>query len=544
MAAPVAQEELPILEAVINIRNRLTALKKDRGEYIKSSDVNALYQAIVKQVTRLNEVRDDHTTYNNRLDTTLADVFNLLSLFFLTIGKTRECPATYSQIASMRLHHYTEYGWARFMEDMNSGPAVASLLRPDISESLIWSRRHEQQLFIVLHRLQDSLAVLSPELVPIHERLVSIRRQLVALAAKETAREAANANAFVVKTANTFPMRVPSKESTPPRDDASSGYESAPGSDAEARTPTKETTSKGEGSKEKDGLKVKAELKALQEELRKIDSLSVLFDRDSELTVDMVSAPSSLTVTSRRAVLPRVDGKFLGPGGMVPASQAVCSSLLEECFEIAQEIRAQDDSKHVASSLKPIYDRLSEIRRELEQLVMTHRWSLRETDLWNYSLSLQEIDKMRVDGKFVDLDGNRPSGQYVLLYLLRRCYGLIYRLLSSSEPVSEELMPIANKLSTVKKCLNEVLKYGGPFSPRDLYPYQLALYQIDSMRKDGKFVGVDGSIPEGQGIVMAHLNECHELLEMLRESMEGAEDVGFEDGEDEYIFDDESGEED
>ena len=34
------------------------------------------------------------------------------------------------------------------------------------------------------------------------------------------------------------------------------------------------------------------------------------------------------------------------------------------------------------------------------------------------------------------------------------------------------------------------------------------------MRQDGKFVGVDGSIPEGQGIVMAHLNECHELLEM------------------------------
>lgn len=236
-----------------------------------------------------------------------------------------------------------------------------------------------------------------------------------------------------------------------------------------------------------------------------------------------------------------MDGKFLGPGGMVPASQAICSSLLEECFEIAQEIRAQDDSKYVASSLKPIYDRLSEIRRELEQLVLTHRWSLRETDLWNYSLSLQEIDKMRVDGKFVDSEGTRPSGQYVLLYLLRRCYGLIYRLLSSSEPVSEELMPIANKLSTVKKCLNEVLKYGGPFSPRDLYPYQLALYQIDSMRKEGKFVGVDGTIPEGQGIVMAHLNECHELLEMLKEALEEPEDTEDED----YVFDEfsEEGEE-
>lgn len=36
-----------------------------------------------------------------------------------------------------------------------------------------------------------------------------------------------------------------------------------------------------------------------------------------------------------------------------------------------------------------------------------------ETDLWNYSLSLREIDKMRVDGKFVDAEGNRPTGQYV-----------------------------------------------------------------------------------------------------------------------------------
>jgi hypothetical protein len=60
--------EHPILEAVIgfapspplsplpfspisirSIRNRLTALKKDRGDFIKSSDVNSLYQAVIKQ---------------------------------------------------------------------------------------------------------------------------------------------------------------------------------------------------------------------------------------------------------------------------------------------------------------------------------------------------------------------------------------------------------------------------------------------------------------------------------------------------------------
>jgi hypothetical protein len=54
-------------------------------------------------VTKLNDVREDNTTHNNRLDTTLADVFSLLSLFYLTIGKTKDTPATYSQIASMRV---------------------------------------------------------------------------------------------------------------------------------------------------------------------------------------------------------------------------------------------------------------------------------------------------------------------------------------------------------------------------------------------------------------------------------------------------------
>lgn len=131
----------------------------------------------------------------------------------------------------------------------------------------------------------------------------------------------------------------------------------------------------------------------------------------------LLSTPHSLShtlpKTHKMTYSKRVDGKFLGPGGMIPASQAICSSLLEDCFEIAQEIRAQEESKNVPSSLKPIHDRLSTLRAELEGLALTHRWSLRETDLWNYSLSLQEIDKMRIDGKFVDLEGNQPGGQYV-----------------------------------------------------------------------------------------------------------------------------------
>lgn len=66
-------------------------------------------------VTKLNDVRDDNTTYNNRVDTTLADVFSLLSLCYLTLGRTKECPAVYSQLASMRvsissLYHFIAEG--------------------------------------------------------------------------------------------------------------------------------------------------------------------------------------------------------------------------------------------------------------------------------------------------------------------------------------------------------------------------------------------------------------------------------------------------
>ena len=77
---------------------------------------------VLRKVTKLNDVRDDNTQYNNRLDTTLADVFSLLSLFYLTIGKTRDAPATYCQIASMRV----------------SNPLFILLFRPCFSEGTIY----------------------------------------------------------------------------------------------------------------------------------------------------------------------------------------------------------------------------------------------------------------------------------------------------------------------------------------------------------------------------------------------------------------------
>lgn len=452
----VPQEELPILEAFINIRNRLTALKMDTTRFIKSQDVMAIYNSVVKQVTKLNSIRDEQISQSstmangassstrsnappepNRVDTILSDVFALLSLFFLTIGKSRETPATYCQIVGMRqimLHMsetgaYTQEMLDPFNERLGS---LKEILKKDSADG-----KHPEPIVRLMSRklegverqfndLQSSLSVLSVELVPIHQRLVALRKQLSALSAEPK----------------------PSK----------------------------------------------TEFRAILEELRKIDQK-------------------------------RDNGKFLGPGGSsVPEGQELLSGLLDSAFEMAQDIKGREAEDEVPPSIKPIYERLSEMKVQLDQLSATHRWTLRETDLYNYAMSLREIDAMRVDGKFVDSEGNKAQGQYALLFLLRRCHGLLYRLMSESEPISEELMPIANKLSTIKKCLNEVLKYGGPYSPRDLYPYHLALHQIDQLRRDGKFHADDGSIPEGQAILVAQLSEAHELLEMLKETMSDEDD--------------------
>ncbi|CAJ0756461.1 24369_t:CDS:2, partial [Entrophospora sp. SA101] len=131
------------------------------------------------------------------------------------------------------------------------------------------------------------------------------------------------------------------------------------------------------------------------------------------------------------------------------------------------------------------------------------RKKLEETDLWMYQIQLTEIDNMRKDGKFYDKDGNVPEGQ---------------TLLSSSEPIAEPLMPIHNQLQTVRKFLKEIKKFGTPFT--ELYPYQMKLASIDNLRVDGKFIDDDGSIPEGQGIIAALLNECYDILYELKADVE------------------------
>lgn len=174
----------------------------------------------------------------------------------------------------------------------------------------------------------------------------------------------------------------------------------------------------------------------------------------------------------------RVDGKFLAEDGSVPAGQAALVDLLEQVYAYARDLIVAT-TPDFSPALQVIRARLVEIKTQLERLELTHKWTLRQTDLFTYQHQLHDIVSMRYSdkdgdpsklGKFLDEHGEAPEGQTVLLFLLQKCYRMILILLSESLPVSEALMPIYNQLTTVRQCLQAVRNTGAPCSPAELYP--------------------------------------------------------------------------
>ncbi|PVU91571.1 hypothetical protein BB559_004068 [Furculomyces boomerangus] len=424
---------------MIGIRHRLTALRKNRDSYYKVEEVVRIYEDLVQQVHLLQKTRESEKNtddnFSNRLDYVLDDCFQLISLFYMALGKNHEIPATYVQLVTIKQNLdlfsesavYTQedlYPFKERLEEISNiiksnGYNQEEIYRPELD--LV--RRKLRQNLKSLEMLEDSIKVISDELNPIFTRLVTIRRQLMAITAACNGKAIENKEAAV-------------------------------------------------------------EAKEYQRELLEIDEI-------------------------------RENNKFYDSDGTPAKGQAVVVGLLELCFDMVHDLLAEGEA--VSDNMKPLYGRLLEIKQQLEKLFLTRRWALRETDLWSFQVQLQEIDGMRSNGQFLNEFGEPLPGQTqgVLNFLLHKCYSILYKLMSSSEPIAESLLPIHNQLRTLRRCLVEIKKYGGPLSAREIYPYQMKLFSIDSLRVDGKFLDDDGNIPEGQGIIMSLLSECYDLMHEL-----------------------------
>ncbi|KAM3069439.1 hypothetical protein ACMFMF_008656 [Clarireedia jacksonii] len=368
---PLDSREQPILENLQKIRDELTILKLDRTSYIKAADVLSLYDRTVEQVKLLTETRADKPDEQNRVDRVLDGCFQLLSLFFMTIGKTNEAPAAYSLTSTIKrlLDHLIEVDLysAKDLEHISHTLDRLGGIVEKADES------YPPKLITLLSNRIDickaDLAYLEErlkrhnQLAGIHEKIISILRS--------------------ISLANT-----------------------------KAKFSTTEVTK-------------------LQSQLKEIDAK-------------------------------RVDGNFVTEDGQVAAGSDEVSEHLERCLmwsEIVLERKGQ-----FPEAFKEVYQTLINIRNQLERLSLTQAWSLRETDLYDFQRQLDKIDESRVDGNFVDAEGN-----FAELYVQR-------------------------------------------------------LNSIDNMRVDGKFM-VGDDIPGGQGSINDLLAECFDLSYELRVAAETDSDT-------------------
>lgn len=93
-------------------------------------------------------------------------------------------------------------------------------------------------------------------------------------------------------------------------------------------------------------------------------------------------------------------------------------------------------SEPVSEALLPVYNQLLTLRRCLVEVKNAGGVS-NPRELYPYSMKLNSIDNMRVDGKF-QVGNEIPEGQAAVISLLSECYDLAYELRTAAEEEAEK----------------------------------------------------------------------------------------------------------
>ncbi|XDG04194.1 hypothetical protein ABKA04_003809 [Annulohypoxylon sp. FPYF3050] len=435
---PKDQSEKDVLEKLIAIRDQLQLRKLDRTTYVRTQDVMVLYDQTIEQVRILNEFRGGKPVQENRVDRVVDSCFQLLSLFFMTIGRNNEAPAAYALTSTIRrlLDHLAEAdlfcaqdleSMSHTLEHLSEIVHNSASTKPSpFLETLIAQR---------IERCRESLAVLKKRtdeiaepLRPTADKLVSILRQMA-----------------VINTKSKF---------TP------------------SEIHKRETELKEIGNKRKDGQFVDADGNVL----RGSEQISGLLDRCLSYTkivlerngqfpekwkptydvlvgirneLDKLSLTQAWSLRETdlydyqrqldRIDESRVDGNWVDDQGQ-PAELYVQRTLLYLIRRSYGYIyHLMISSEPVSEALLPIYNQLQTLKRCLVEVKNSGGVSSAR-ELYPYSMKLNSIDNMRVDGKFM-VGEDIPEGQGSVTELLAECFDLNYELRVAVEAATESPTP-------------------------------------------------------------------------------------------------------
>ncbi|KAL9052062.1 MAG: hypothetical protein Q9162_005633 [Coniocarpon cinnabarinum] len=454
--APVDPKEQPILDKLLYTRDQLFLVKQDKTKYVKSQDVVGYYEEICKQVEVLNEIRTSKPLEQNRLDTVLDDCLQLISLFFMTVGKCNEAPAAYSLVSTINrlLDHLKE---AAFFLEKDIIGIDQQLTK--IEESVELGRPHHHDVILTLleariatcretlKELRQMLAPIPEDLMPLHEKLVSILRSLSGCntRSKFPTHEVQDFQKQLQEISNEFQGRsVPDPHQNRSieerlqeyankiRSASISGTNQMPGREIigdllERNTLWSHIITTRQGKLDPRFHEQFAHLNSIRIQLEKLQLTQAWSLRET----DLFSFQRKLNKVDEG----RVHGNFVDDKGQ-PAElyeQRTLLYLLRRSYAFIYQMLTS--SEPVSEALQPIYNQLSTLRKCLVEVKRSGGVSSAR-ELYPYSMKLNSLDNMRHDGKFV-VNGDIPEGQATVTALLHECFDMAYDLRNDAEQEKE-----------------------------------------------------------------------------------------------------------
>lgn len=437
---PRDPRERAILEKLELVRDRLLLLKQDRTNYIRTQDVMPLFDDTMDQVKELTVIRaETGDKVENRLDKVLESCFQLLSLFYLTIGRNNEAPATYAMTSTVKrlLDHLTE---AELYSAKDLGSIQSTL--EDLSKSIRDAasdpspdKRHPPYMLTLLEnrvelcnstlsRLQKRLEKLPGYLLEAHEKLISILRSI------SLANTKSKFSTTEVKRLRNQILEIGEKHN--------------------GGTFTAEDGTLEEGGEVLRDLyyrcvrwsdMVLERQGEVAEQWRPVYDTLIHIRNDLEkLSLTQAWSLRETDLYDFQRQLDRIDesrqnGNWVDDRGR-PAdlwTQRTLLYLIRRSYAYIYSFMLA--SEPVSEALLPVYNQLQTLKRCLIEVKKNGGVSsVRE--LYPYSMKLNSLDNMKVDGKFV-VNGDIPEGQGSVSELLAECFDLNYELRLTAEEAAE-----------------------------------------------------------------------------------------------------------
>ncbi|KAM5451648.1 hypothetical protein McanCB49686_005711 [Microsporum canis] len=413
--APVDPEEEPILERLIAIRDGLVLIKQDKSTYVKSHDVIPFYDQAIEQVQLLNELRSGRRVAQNR-GNALKHITWLMALV--------------NSFVQRLLDHLKEASFFS-QKDLDSISGTLDSVESNISRGQNTYSPHLLKLLETrlescrsqLAELQHELSLLSPELTPTHETLVSILRST----------SAANTRSkFSASEVLGFKDQLNGIKSKM----VDGNFVAADGSVPAGQEIVKSLLEKcfrwsdivleRQGRINEAFLDYYNQLIDIRNQLDRLSMTHAWSLRES----DLYMYQRKLNKIDEC----RVDGNFLDVSGK-PAdlhAQRTLLYLIRRSYALIYGLLVS--SEPVSEALLPIYNQLQTLRKCLIEVKESGGVSSAR-ELYPYSMKLNSIDNMRVEGKFY-IGSDLPEGQGGINELLAECYDLCYDLRADAEDAS------------------------------------------------------------------------------------------------------------